>query len=429
MTEVPGHAQTALAVGGATVCFLIDLGLSVALASLTGVSRVALHRLAGEAKPHQAWLATLPDPLSPHRIAAQLLRQLALMAGTLCVALAAGGAGWPYPGIAGLAVAVVLGVLGLETLGARSLAMWEPRSALRRLAPLLSLAYVVTYPVVKPLVVLLTRVSQLQQQTDDEREEDQDQEVEAFFEVGEREGILEADEGRMMRSIVDLDETRVREIMTPRPDIVALPVTATVTEARRQAIEAGHSRIPVYRGTIDDVVGILHVRDLLRAWDEDAEDRTIEGYVREVLFVPETMSVGDLLADMRVRKHVAIVVDEYGGVSGLVTLEDLLEEIVGDIWDEHDDEEPLVRKDDDGSWIVDGGTRVSELSELFGTEFEEGDFDTVGGLVVTEAGRVPAVGESLEIHDFRFTILDADLRRIHSVRVVPRGTAGAEAVP
>jgi CBS domain containing-hemolysin-like protein len=227
----------------------------------------------------------------------------------------------------------------------------------------------------------------------------------------------------MMRSIVDLDETRVREIMTPRPDVIALPLTATVAEARRRAIEEGHSRIPVYRETIDEIVGVLHVRDLLRAWDEDAEGRTIEGYVREVMFVPETLSVGELLSDMRVRKHVAIVVDEYGGVAGLVTLEDLLEEIVGDIRDEHDEEEPLVRRADDGSWIVDAATRVSELAELFGTEFEDGDFDTVGGLVVSEAGRVPTVGESLDIHDFRFTILDADARRILSVRVVPIETS------
>jgi CBS domain containing-hemolysin-like protein len=231
----------------------------------------------------------------------------------------------------------------------------------------------------------------------------------------------------MMRSIVDLDETRVREIMTPRPDIVALPLAATVAEARRCAIEAGHSRIPVYRETIDEIAGVLHVRDLLHAWEDDAENRTIEGYVREVMFVPETLSVGDLLADMQVRKHVAIVVDEYGGVAGLVTLEDLLEEIVGDIRDEHDEEEPLVRRADDGSWIVDGATRISELAELFGTEFEDGDFDTVGGLVVSEAGRVPVVGESLDIHDLRFTILAADPRRIQSVRVVP--IAAANEVP
>jgi CBS domain containing-hemolysin-like protein len=414
-----GQLETIVWAAAGGLLFLLDFGLSSFLAALGCVNRVTLHRVAGEGKPQHAWIATLREPISTHRISIQLLRQLSLLGGTLAVALAARSAGWSTPSMIGFVAGALVGVLVLETAVARVVAVWEPRGALRRLAPLGTLAHAAAWPVVRPLAAVLARVSRLQQPTEDEREEDQEEEVEAFFEVGEREGILEAEEGRMMRSIVDLDETRVREIMTPRPDIVALPLTATIDEARHCAVEDGHSRIPVYRGTVDEIVGMLHVRDLLRAWQDDQGGRTIEGLVREVMFVPETLSVRELLHDMRVQKHVAIVVDEYGGVSGLVTLEDLLEEIVGDIRDEHDEEEPLVRRDTDGSWIVDASTRVTELAELFGTEFEDGDFDTVGGLVVTEAGRVPAVGESLDIHDLRFTILDADVRRIHSLRVVP----------
>jgi CBS domain containing-hemolysin-like protein len=179
--------------------------------------------------------------------------------------------------------------------------------------------------------------------------------------------------------------------------------------------------MPVYRDSIDDIVGILHVRDLVRAWEQGREAATIAGYVRPAFFVPETLTVAELLREMRVRTHVAIVVDEYGGVAGLVTLEDLLEEIVGDIRDEHETEEALVQQDSDGSWLVHGLAHVDELERIFGLTLEERDFDTVGGLVVSTLGRVPEQGESLEVGGLAIEVVHADPRRVYRVRIRPAG--------
>ena len=376
--------QTTLALSAAGFLFLLQMALSIALGAVTALSRVALHRLSSE--DGQQVLASLREPPSKHRAAIALLRQLCLMGGLLLLVVAGKGAGWRYPGITGIVLGTLIGVLVLEFFVARPLALWEPRVALRYTAFLVRPAYALTYPIVHPLGRILNGIYRMQQSSEDEREEEQDEEVEAFIEVGEREGILEANEGEMMRSIVDLDETLVREIMTPRTDIVALNRGASVTDARAAVLRAEHSRLPVYGESIDEVVGVIHERDLLRAWEADGGDRPVTDYVREVMFVPEHLCVADLLAEMRVKSHIALVVDEYGGIAGLVTLEDLLEEIVGDIREEHDREDAPFLRQDDGSWIIKAAEHVEELHERFGVEFEERDFDTIGGLVVSALG-------------------------------------------
>jgi CBS domain containing-hemolysin-like protein len=278
-------------------------------------------------------------------------------------------------------------------------------------------ARLVLLPLVQPVHVLLVKAGGLQSTSDEQRDEEQDEEVEALIEVGEREGLLEANEGEMMRSIVDLDETVAREIMTPRPDIVALPLDSDVDHARRVFLEAGHSRLPVYRRNLDEVVGVLHVRDLLRAAEEGNGKQPISRYMREAMFVPETLSVADLLSEMRLRTHIALVVDEYGGTAGLVTIEDLLEEIVGEIREEHEADESDVRREAEGSWLINAAVHVEKLTELFGVEFEDRDFDTVGGLVVSLLGRLPLQGEKLEFRSLTIEILAVDGRRIRLVRI------------
>jgi CBS domain containing-hemolysin-like protein len=259
---------------------------------------------------------------------------------------------------------------------------------------------------------------------DEDRDEDADEDVEAFIEVGEREGILEKSEGRMVRGIVDLDQTLVREIMTPRVDVVALHATAGVAEARRVALAAAHSRFPVYGETIDNVVGILHVRDLLRAWEEGWGDAGIAGLVRPAVFVPETRTVAEVLAEMRTRAHVALVVDEYGGFAGMVTLEDLVEEIVGPIHDEHDADGATLQEESAGAWLVSGAAHAEELERVFGVDLGERDYDTVGGFVTAALGRVPVKGESFDHGGLRVEIVEADPRRVRRVRI-HRGAAGA----
>jgi CBS domain containing-hemolysin-like protein len=405
-----------LLLGGALLLLVLYLALSVTLTAVASLNRVALRRMAQEGQGG-AWLEDLRSPASEYRIASQLARQAALLSAVLLTGFAGQRAGAAHPWLlaagAGLAAVVLL-----DTWGARLLVQMEARRALRGTVWLLPPLRLLLFPVVVPLATLLARSTA---QTNGDDEEEQEEQVEAFFEVGEREGILEADEGRMMRSIAFLDDTRVREIMTPRVDILALSADTSVADARASMISAGHSRMPVYRGTIDDIVGILHVRDLVRAWEQGREAATIAGYVRPAFFVPETLTVAELLREMRVRTHVAIVVDEYGGVAGLVTLEDLLEEIVGDIRDEHETEEALVQQDSDGSWLVHGLAHVEELTRIFGFELEERDFDTVGGLVVSTLGRVPEPGERLRVGPLAIEVVHADPRRVYRVRIRAQG--------
>jgi magnesium and cobalt transporter len=198
---------------------------------------------------------------------------------------------------------------------------------------------------------------------------------------------------------------------------VALPAETPIGEARRALLDGGHSRIPVYHGSIDNVVGVLHSRDLFQAWEEGGEDQNIGRYLRPAIFVPETLSAAELLAEMRQKTQIAVVVDEYGGTAGIVTLEDLLEEIVGEIRDEHDKEEELVRQESADAWIVNAVAHVDELEPLFGVEFEERDFDTVGGLAVSAFGRVPLEGESVEVQGLHIEVVEADQRRVLKVRI------------
>jgi CBS domain containing-hemolysin-like protein len=324
---------------------------------------------------------------------------------------------WPHPLLLAVALGTLVGILLCEGILARLIALWNPRLALRITAGPVRASRALLYPVVQPLVAIGARAAINHHRSEEDREEEQEEEVEALIEVGEREGLLEAEEGEMMRGIVDLDEKMVREIMTPRTDIMALPTEATVAMAREKLLACGHSRLPVYHGSIDNVVGVLHARDLFLAWEQRQEEQAVAQYLRPAIFVPETLSAAELLSEIRQKTQLAMVVDEYGGTAGLVTLEDLLEEIVGDIRDEHDKEEELVRKESENSWVINAVAHVEELEERFAIDFGERDFDTVGGLVVSSFGRVPLEGESLEIHGLLVEIIKADPRRVHAVRV------------
>lgn len=410
--------------GLAAVFFAIDLALTVLLLSATALSRVALRRLDQESGGRFPFLEEFRAAGSAHRAAVHVARQASLLSASLLVAGGAYAAGWPAAPAWGFAVGFAVGVVLLETLAARALSARDPRASLRATAFLIRPAYLVAAPIALPVAALFRRWAAAARAPEEDREEeDVEEEVEAFIEVGEREGILEADEGAMVRGIVDLGETVVREIMTPRTDILALPSSATVAEAAETLVRSGHSRIPAYRERLDDVVGILHGRDLLRAAGEGKRDETVAGFLRPALFVPETRTVAELLTEMRQRTHIALVVDEYGGLAGLVTLEDILEEIVGDIQDEHDAEEAEVQPQADGSWIVSALAHIEEVQDLFGLEFAEREFDTVGGLVVSTLGRVPEAGERFEFQGISVEVLDADPRRVYRVRI-RRGAEG-----
>ncbi len=225
------------------------------------------------------------------------------------------------------------------------------------------------------------------------------------------------EEQRIMSSLLEFGETRVREVMVPRIDVVAIAATMAREDALDVIIEAGHSRIPVYEETIDRIVGVLYTKDLLRAI-VSRRDFTWRDLVREPFYVPESKRIDELLSEFRARRqHLAIVVDEYGGTAGIVTLEDVIEEIVGDIQDEFDTEEAPVRRVDDDTAVCSGRAHLDEINEVLGIDLDDDEADSVGGLIYHAIGRVPRVGDAWERGPLRMTVEAVDRQRIRTVRI------------
>jgi CBS domain containing-hemolysin-like protein len=245
----------------------------------------------------------------------------------------------------------------------------------------------------------------------------------SYVEVGEEEGVLKEDEKEMIYSIFDLGDTLVREVMAPRIDIIGVEADASVTEAINIIIRAGHSRAPVYIDTIDNIIGILYVKDLLSHWLENSEPRSVRGLERKVYYVPESKPVIDLLRELQAKKvHIAIVVDEYGGTAGLVTIEDLLEEIVGEIQDEHDADEFYMQYISDDEYIFSARMDLDDINDTMSIKLPTDESDTLGGLIYDLLGRVPKSGDvisgaSFNAPNLRLTVLDVDGRRIKTAKV------------
>ena len=254
-----------------------------------------------------------------------------------------------------------------------------------------------------------------------------DSELKAMADVAHEEKVIEQVERTFIHSIIDFGDTVAREVMTPRPDMVTVEADATVRDALEAALGAGYSRIPVEEDGIDDIIGIAYAKDLVRAERQGKADQMVRDSMRPPKFIPESKEVSDLLREMQEEKfHMAIVVDEYGGTAGLITLEDLLEELVGDIVDEFDVEQPTVERSDDGSVLVSALYSVDDADELLGAELPRGPWDTVGGLMLDLAGRVPDPGDSVEVDGFRLTAVDVRGRRIGRVRIEPTGAPTAD---
>ena len=245
--------------------------------------------------------------------------------------------------------------------------------------------------------------------------------VEALIEAGEEEGILEESDRELVRSAVEFGDKVVREVMTPRPAMFAVPGTVTLEQFLNLIREHPYSRVPVYSGTIDNITGLAFVHDLLHISDAEARSKTVEGIQRPAAFVPETKKVNELLREMqREKQHMRIVIDEYGGVAGLVTIEDLLEELVGAIRDEHETEDAAaVVKEPGGAWVVPGDFEIGRIEEMLGgVELpEDVEATTIGGLVSEAAGRIPQAGDVVEGYGLRFEILASTDRRVNRLRV------------
>ena len=293
--------------------------------------------------------------------------------------------------------------------------------------------------ILRPVVWLLTRTTEainrlLGVRDSDVQEQMSTEELKLLVERGGEQGILEAEEEQMISAVMELGESRVHEVMVPRIDIVAVGVDVSLGELIDTLVQQGHSRLPVYDRSIDDITGIIYAKDLLPYLKGADHPPAIRTLLRTPLFVPESMSIDDLLHEFQRRKvHIAIVLDEYGGTAGLVTIEDLIEEIVGEIQDEYDVEDPMIVSLSPDEARVDGRCSVDDLAEHFDVEFKSEDseqYDTVGGLIYHQIGGVPKVGDRVTMDGITLTVESTDGRRVGKILAVrearPDRSAGEE---
>ena len=253
---------------------------------------------------------------------------------------------------------------------------------------------------------------------------EQQQAIEALVDAATEEGIIEQDEARLIESVVEFGDKRVRDVMTPRPDVIAIRADASLEELRDLVVETKFSRLPVFEKSLDDIAGIVMARDMLEVPDREAAHRTVRELMRPALFVPETKFGSELLKEMqRKNQQMAIVIDEYGLMAGLVTIEDLVEEIVGEIGEEDRRPAPDVVRESSGALVIRGSVQLEKVSELFGVQLDSGmqhsAATTIAGLLNSVAGHVPRTGEVIEADGLRFEVVEANQRKVLRVRAKP----------
>ena len=323
---------------------------------------------------------------------------------------------WIWPEIVQAAIAIILVIILFNRLLPYVLFTRTRGEWLVRFVPLLQVLIYLMLPITITLGFGLS-VAALAEPHEPETPEHPSEAVDALIEAAEEEGILQESDRQLIQSVVEFGDKTVREVMTPRPNIFAVPDTTTIETFTAMLRDKPHSRVPVYSGSIDHIKGMVLAHDLIQIPDDQARTTTVAKLVRPVLFVPETKMTSQLLREMQKDNiHVAIVIDEYGSVAGLVTLEDLVEEIVGEIRDEHEHAQDIVREGE-SAYVMQGTVDVGRLRDLFDVRLDEHDTATVGGLVSAIAGRIPQPGEVIEEDGLRFEILESTDRKVEKVRV------------
>jgi len=408
--------------------------------ALDRFSRATLLELADEAESRER-VERFLEREGAHLLTARLLRFLGnalLVVGIAFVALGgdlrdAGATMIPWGTVLTvLAISFALTFLINDVL-VRLAAARKPDQLLLRLVPGLALAGHILVPLRLPLIWIVRVIFRVRL---DGAGLSTREEVLETVEEGEREGSLSKTEADMIESIMDLDQSTVRDVMTPRADIIAVQADATLAEAVRTINDEGVSRVPIYGEDRDDVIGVLYARDLIAYWKPDEPNGTNPAKLRDLMrkpfFVPENKPVNDLLAEMRARKvHLAVVLDEFNGTTGLITIEDVLEEIVGEIHDEYDDVEEeaattaTAEELASGTMDVDGRTPIEDVNKALSVELPvEDDFETMGGLVFNRLGAVPRVGDTVHLDEVALTVLEADERTVKKLKVQVSGRAG-----
>jgi putative hemolysin len=399
------------------VVFAAALALLViaaaAEASVASASRLRLRTLAGKGDRRAASLFGYVEKRASTLGALAVVRNLAVVVATaLGIFVVTRERGHTWGVLASGAAASLIAVAVLDALPrlvvARSAERWGVR-----LAAFIGLFRAIFGPVAAAINQGLASVVQINAV----EEEDDTAEILRLAEIETDGEPIEPEEREMIRGIIEMEDTTVREIMAPRIDIAALDETETLDDAVKLIVDKGLSRIPIYNETIDNITGIIYAKDLLRCLAESRRP-SLKEIARPPYFIPESKRVDELLAELRQSKvHIAIVVDEYGGTAGLVTIEDVLEEIVGEIQDEYDREEATMQRVNDREAIVDARVSLDDLNELLGLEIESEDFDTVGGFVYHQLGRMPAPGDEIQTDGFVLRVLSVAGRRVKKVRV------------
>jgi CBS domain containing-hemolysin-like protein len=297
----------------------------------------------------------------------------------------------------------------------------EPESWMLRLAPIVRFLALILSPILALPVALSKRANgdELPSTTVTEDE------IKTMVATGEKEGVLEQDERQMIYSIFQFGDTLAREIMIPRIDMFALDVNTPIDEAAEAVLKSGYSRVPVYEEKIDNILGLLYTKDMLKVWQDQSKYKSLRDLLRPANFIPESKKVDDLLAEMQAEHiHIAIVADEYGGIAGLVTLEDIVEEIVGEIRDEYDQgEESLFQKISDQEYVFHGRIDLDDFNQMLAVSLNTSEADTLGGYIYNQLGRVPRAGESIQLSEVSLKIEQINGRRIRKVRVLKNKVA------
>ncbi|HLW51388.1 MAG TPA: hemolysin family protein [Candidatus Angelobacter sp.] len=350
-------------------------------------------------------------------LAMAVLAQLTIAAITLLIAyLVFVDEKWTAPEIAQAAIGIVMVVIICNRLVPYVLFTRTRGRWLVRLVPVLRVLIYAMLPITLVLSFGLS-VAALAKTHEPEEPEHPSEAVDALIEAGREEGILEEGDRQLIQSVVEFGDKTVREVMTPRPDIVAVPAETTIERLTEILREKPHSRVPVYASSIDNISGMVLAHDIIQIPDAEARTTRVEKLVRPVVFVPETKKTTTLMREMQKDNiHMAIVIDEYGSVAGLVTLEDLVEEIVGEIRDEHEEATDIIR-DPEGAYVMKGNVDLDRIEELFDLHLESHDSTTVGGLVSALVGRIPRAGEVIEEDGLKFEVLESTARKVQKVRV------------
>jgi len=374
-----------------------------------------------------------PEHVRVSRVAVRLTAQGAVLGGLLSLGTMLRTVNAPEPWLLS-AVSILFGWLILEGFVLR----WVTRRGSDKLLQDFAWLIPVVSVFATPLYPVLSRILEREpddepgppsQATERERDATKELEVKAFLDVAREEGILEKQDAELVSRAVDFGDRTVGEVMTPRPDMTVAEASASLSEIADLLVKTKFTRLPLVDGSVDKPVGVVHVKDVLTVLRSPNPPPTARPLAREVHFAPESQTITTLLADFRRRRqHLAIVVDEYGVVTGLVTLEDLVEELVGEIADEHEDALDPVIPLADGGYSIAGRVRMSEIASLFETTFPPADYDTVAGLVSTKLGHIPRPGESVTEAGVVFVVDEADRRRIYRVRA-RRAQAPVDARP